>query len=106
MSEKYIHDAVVRAWLDGKPVQFMPDQPVKVWVDVEPPRLVTSELPHFHAHLHYRVKPATVRYRVALMQVIGEGSYYVEAASPSTERATAAFPSFVRWLTDWIEAEL
>lgn len=99
MSNNYPHDALVRAWLDGKAVQFF-DSAKSLWIDMDRAHRA-DKMPHFYREgTDYRIKPETVRYRVALM----DNRSTLTADNLQEERTLFAQPSFVRWLTDWIEA--
>jgi hypothetical protein len=104
MAERYPHDALVRAWLDGKTIQYL-DQSGHVlggvWVDIEGPG-EASKVPHlYRSGTEYRIKPVTVRYRLALMD---SGGLYVSAiTSLSEEHGFSRSKYFVRWLSDWTE---
>ena len=57
------HDPLIRAWLDGQPVQYLQGE---VWIDIEPPAAV-SKTPHFYPDCSYRLKPIQLRYRLGLL---------------------------------------
>jgi hypothetical protein len=108
MVEKYPHDALVRAWLDGKTIQYL-DQSGHVlggvWVDIEGPG-EASKVPHlYRSGTEYRIKPVTVRYRVALMAHLDprDGVFTTTADNLQEERELSKQHDFVRWLTDWTE---
>lgn len=58
----YKHHALVQAWLDSKPVQYLLDN---TWVDLQLPHMV-DKLPHFYVNKSYRLKPLENRTRVAM----------------------------------------
>lgn len=95
---KHPHDTLIRAWLDGRAVQYMVSG---LWVDLEPPDRV-EKMPHFYTSEQYRLRPVTVRYRLWLDR----------AGTPrlahSLEAATRAEQSndFLRWFTEWDEREV
>lgn len=101
----YPHDPLIRVWLDGKAVQYRAIDS-DLWLDIEP-AATARKLPHFYADgsTEYRLKPVTVRYRVALVEPVGT----IATVSVSTlegERQVAAAKGFIRWLTDWIEVQV
>ncbi len=100
MIEKYPHDELVRAWLDGKTLQYLD---VDVWIDI-PNVNVADKLPHLYRKQGcYRIKPVTILYRVALMAG-GNGGHYTESAwSLDVQVRIERNDKFVRWLTDWTE---
>ena len=100
MSEKYPHGALVRAWLDGKTLQYLDGE---VWVDI-PNADVADKLPHlYRSSTGYRIKPVTVRYRVALLARDNGEHYTLSVDSLQQERELSDRNYFVRWLTDWTE---
>ncbi len=102
--QKYPHDALVRAWLDGKTLQYLDGD---VWIDIAG-RDTADKMPHlYRTGTDYRVKPVTVRYRVALFEPVGMAGSYSAVATSSLvgERELRACDGFVRWLTDWTEVQ-
>ncbi len=106
MAEKYPHDALVRAWLDGKTIQYLEHiEGRNVWLDMDGPGVATK-MPHFYPNFeHYRVKPAVIRYRVALVTHKGmhEPTFTLIANNLEDEHRMLKAYSLVRWLTDWTE---
>jgi len=51
----YIHDSIIRDWLDGKPIQVQ--NPQGVWYTLDSPRADMMNPPQFAADCRYRVKP-------------------------------------------------
>lgn len=101
MAEKYPHDELVRAWLDGKTIQFRERD--DIWLDMDGPDVATK-MPHFYRHgTQYRIKPVTIRYRVAMMKVGNGGLFNRSASCLTDEREIERDEKFVRWITDWIE---
>lgn len=100
---KYKHDAILRAWLDGKAIQYLPTG-TDVWLDIEPAATATKT-PHLYTdgRAEYRVKPVTVRYRVALMS--GAKFWTTTVDDLEEERCLVTGSNFIRWITDWIEVE-
>lgn len=70
MTNKYKHDAIVRAWLDGKTVQTLSGQD---WQDIAPTPTTANVMPYFSADRVYRIKP-TPRFR--LIYINGAGAWY------------------------------
>lgn len=101
---KYKHDAILRAWLDGKAIQYLPFG-TDVWLDIEPAATATKT-PHLYTdgRAEYRIKPVTVRYRVALF-ASGDQYWTVTVDTLEGECALSERGSFSHWLTDWIEVE-
>lgn len=102
---KYKHDAILRAWLDGKAVQYLPTG-TDVWLDIEPAATATKT-PHLYTdgRAEYRIKPVMVRYRVALF-VSGDQHWTVTADTLEGECVLSERGAFSRWLTDWVEVEV
>lgn len=102
----YPHDPLIRAWLDGKAVQYRAIDS-DLWLDIEP-AATARKLPHFYADgsTEYRLKPVTVRYRVALLGNLPLGYWTNTVESLLDERDLTASPDFIRWLTDWIEVQV
>jgi len=98
---KHPHDAVIRAWLDGKTVQTRIRATDK-WADLPPPPCPIT----FPKETDFRIKPTTktLRYRVALMndRELGGFGHYVAIV-----HGDMLFPEkFVSWLDDWREVEV
>lgn len=104
---KHPHDEVIRAWLDGKEVQFFDpiDQDwitivdVKAWVEL-------GENPDFNLSQQYRVKPDGA-FRVWLdsmgaMTVITK-NYKEDYSKETYEEKVQQRATFKKWLTDWID---
>ena len=106
MAEKYPHDELVRAWLDGRKVQYLDTSGHVlggIWVDIEGPD-VAEKMPHFYRHgTRYRIKPVTLRYRVAMMKGGNGGLFNRSASCLADEREIERDEKFVRWITYWIE---
>lgn len=91
----YPHDKLVRAWLDGKPVQYLND--TGVWVTMGSPASA-KKMPHFYARMQYRLAPVEIRVRHALV-----GGLVHMAQSLADEKRISSLPDFNRWLDDWVE---
>jgi hypothetical protein len=96
MTGVYPHDAMVRAWLDGKTVQWLDVD--DTWVDLAPPDAV-KKMPLFYPTSKYRLKPITVRIRIGVM---ANGNPAL-AASLQQADLLERRDGFLRWLTDWQE---
>lgn len=100
----YPHDKILRAWLDGKAIQYLPTG-TGVWLDIEGCDVATKT-PHLYTdgRAEYRIKPVVVRYRVALF-VVGDQWWTMTADTLVGERVLSEKASFTRWITDWIEVD-
>jgi len=88
------HDPLIRAYLDGKPVQFLDGNE---WRDIEPADSI-KKMPHFYRDGEYRLKPQVIRYRV----YVTNGCVGVI----QTLEQERKLPAHVRWLTEWQEVVL
>ena len=71
------------------------------WYDFEEADLVKP----FACDLEWRIKPKTMRYRVALLKT--SCKFWTSAADNQTEAARIeSLEPFSRWLTDWQEVEV
>lgn len=99
MTAKHIHHDVIIEWAKGATIQYSNGIHNK-WRDCpyEPTWSLTTK---------YRVKPATKKYRVALMALRATGKLYTITADASDmESYLNTHKEFIRWLTDWIEYEV
>lgn len=92
----YPHDYIVRLWLAGTPIQYEKDG---VWLTLPAPE-VADKMPHFYPSTFYRVKPRSIRFRVA---DLGHGARPAVAFDEREAFTIENSPGFVRWLTDWQE---
>lgn len=92
---KHPHDTLIRAWLDGKPVQYLQDG---LWLDLATPSAVTKT-PHFYPDCSYRLKPLVARYR------IGTLNGRILAADTLLDAAVLDRKGIV-WLGDWQDVTL
>ena len=98
MNQRHKHADVIIAWAEGKDVQVW-DKNNERWCD-----MVLAD-PNFRAD-KYRIKPPAKKYRVALFKDCTNGSIYTRTANTQEDADfLEAAPSFVRWLTDWVEYE-
>lgn len=95
----HIHRDLIIAWANGAEIQV--EEPGRAdgckWID--------CPKPSWQEGLAYRIKPkpATVRYRVALM---GDCRAWTSMADDDKQaRTIEGAAEFRRWLTDWQEVE-
>lgn len=108
----YKHDAIVRAWLDGKTIQARrigTSVATYTWSDVFPTHNA-SYVPNFSVEWEFRIKPETVRYRLYLW-LRYDHLLIVETCHDSSKTQSPEelqkCSSFVRWIdTDWQEVEV
>ena len=97
-TKPHVHAEVIKAWADGKQIQMKSELTVG-WVDLLVPH------PSWHLTTEYRVKPKTIRYRVALLDDGVGYPYPYAVASDDVAHRVYGQSNFKRWLTDWTEAE-
>jgi hypothetical protein len=101
MSKPHVHAEVIKAWADGKTIQTKIGL---MWIDMRERNCPTW------ANHEYRVKPETIRYRVALFKPDDRYPAPYTTSIFTTEKmahiAEHGSPYFVRWLTDWTEVEI
>ena len=100
MGQRHKHADVIIAWAEGEDVQVR-DEGTKRWYDV------VGSTPFFMG-AKYRIKPPAKKYRVALFlnACAGDNETYISITNSQAGKDTfEEAPSFVRWLTDWIEYE-
>jgi hypothetical protein len=89
---------VVAAWAAGAKIQYRRNDDEAAWQDQSHPFCIYD--------LSWRVKPQTIRYRVALMLRI-DGDYDVRIdIDESDAEYRQCDHYFIRWLTDWQEVEV
>ena len=94
----YKHDTLIRAWLDGKTVQYRNGL---LWVDM-PSVSEATKMPHFYQCDEYRLKPIEIRVRLALLKNYRTAVVHSLEEEIVIERT----PSFLRWMSDWEEYSL
>ena len=101
MGQRHKHADVIIAWAEGKDVQVW-DEDAKCWWN--------ARTPSFYEDRKYRIKPPAKKYRVGLfihpatgLQLRGALAYVANDQEQATKYES--LPSFIRWLTDWIEYE-
>jgi hypothetical protein len=95
----YKHDAIIRAWLDGKAVQYR--AAAGHWVDL-PPCATVEKFAHFYATDEYRLTPVTVRYRVWADKL---GVPHIASTLKQSD-TVEKLPTFGRYLTEWVETAM
>jgi len=103
MSTPHKWASVIHAWADGKAIQYRFIDSANVWHDYSSNG--GGSLTFGHGHIEWRIKPAVVRYRVALYRVL-ESNMTGTVADEEGARYAERLSSFIRWLTDWQEAEV
>ena len=88
---RHKHADEIIAWANG--AQFQRQNRDGEWVD--------DNYPYWYPDVNYRVKPKTLKYRVALLQFDGcyEIALMIDADTPLDS-------AFVRWLTHWAQVEV
>jgi succinate dehydrogenase/fumarate reductase-like Fe-S protein len=99
---KYLHDEVIRAWLDGKTVQQY-SWANGVWEDIENFNC-WSKCPSFHRMNSYRIKPKTIKIKFRIWLSLSNDTYI--SRTKETETELPKLTHFKMWLTDWIEKEI
>lgn len=100
---KWAH--VIKAWADGVPCQHRCTG--GTWYDLSGAGALGNQPSWLEVEGHeYRIKPKTLRYRVALFRdPEGRCWTWVAETEEHAERITRAEP-FFRWATDWVEVEV
>ena len=99
MGQRHKHADAIIAWAEGKDVQVRDEGTIR-WYDVR------GKFPLFNEDREHRIKPPAKKYRVALFRKHDEEPFAVAANSQGLADSLEPQPSFVRWLTDWIEYEV
>jgi hypothetical protein len=68
------------------------------WMDISNPLFLISDA--------YRIKPKTLRYRVALFQTRDKDYYIANTDDVRVCTAWGKHPEFIRFVTDWQEIEV
>lgn len=99
------HDAIVRAWLDGKTIQTRAT-PNSDWCEVHS-CTNSGYCPKFRADEEYRIKPKMVQYRLFLWRS-SINTVTVLTVNPNDHRTQPRdkWPGFIRWISDWNEIEV
>lgn len=101
MTQRHKYYDVIMAFAEGKKIQFR-TSPADEWCD--------WGAQHFPSFLQweYRIKPATLTYRVALFRS-NSGKYFVtnwDNDRIQSQKDISRMTGFVRWLTDEVEVEV
>ena len=96
MRERHKHAELIHAWADGQEIQL--------WAGIDE-CWVRDVSPSWDERLMYRVKPETIKYRVALMKAEA-GPWVSVAYRKEHETALEAQAQFVRWLGEWEEVKV
>jgi hypothetical protein len=91
------HSELIKKWADDDSIVIQSKMPDGAWVD--------SSYPCWNKTTEYRIKPETIRYRVALMYV-GTCNYAQSVNDESEAAMLYTGKNFIKWLTDWIEVEI
>ena len=92
---KHKHCDLIKAWADGAEVQQRHPFDPTIWEDIE-------KFPSWSDNMEYRIKPKTIKYRVALFHDKTLGIVDNEC----DERHFSENRYFSRWLGDWQEVEV
>lgn len=97
-NKPHVHAEVIKQWADGKQIQVV-THVGGCWQDADAPRWCPNHC--------YRVKPETLKYRVALMHDRDDYTSWTRSAHTNhlAELAESDL-DFARWLTDWVEVEV
>ena len=90
---KHKHCDLIKAWADGVEIQQRYDRS-KEWQDIGP-------FPSWVESFEYRIKPKTIKYRVALFT---DNSLAVSSEVDAKYWEENRW--FKRWVTDWQEVEV
>ena len=97
MNKPHKHAALIKAWADNPQLEFQfrgAGCQSNCWYNMSPsnPDWSVSEV---------RIKPKTIRYRLALWLFYGE-----PIVNSFSDEQYTNHPCFIRWLTDWQEVEI
>lgn len=90
---------VIVAWSDGEAIQYKAPCDTK-WSPYSGSFAVTPDFSN--AKLEWRIKPVTVKYRLAMV----EHNNLVLVRTESSEKDVQNSWGFVKWITDWLEVEV
>ena len=96
MATRHKHADIIIAWENGAEVQFR-ETGDPYWTDNVDPR--------WYEGFEYRIKPTTIRYRVAFFKDSHE-TWTSTAENENQSCMFEAYDTFDRWITDWIEVEV
>lgn len=103
MNKPHAHAECIKAWADGVAIQILNYN--GLWLDLPPPADAGS-CPHFWPAKKYRVKPETVKYRLALRDAGVDGKKIVLPYAPEQYQSVERSPHFIRWLGEEQEVEV
>lgn len=98
MNNPHKHCEVIKAWADGAEIQVK-DPHTDKWSPL-------TERPYWYEDMQYRVKPKTIRYRVALLNKANNEFGTTTVNAPHEEQCVQGWGDFAYWLTDWIKVEV
>lgn len=109
MNTPHKYAEAIKAWADGREIQYQYIEKLKgddSWLTLPP-----KDNPDFSPNIYkFRIKPETLRYRVALLHghPDAEVPYYLRIATDEKEQKQILMLSgiFVKWLTEWVTIEL
>lgn len=92
MGKPHVHAEFIKKWADGVDIQYY-DKHDNEWID--------SGVPVWNTGTQYRVKPVTIRYRIAILLQHGN---YTACVVRSDEEAKIIqdLDIFIRWDGDWV----
>ena len=96
MHTPHKHAEVIKLWADGAQIQYK-DAGMDTWRDMQP-----YSWPGWFSVTQYRVKPETIRYRVALLG----GGRITPVTTDTFAIVVQNSPRFKRWLTEWAVEEI
>ena len=101
MGQPHKHADLIKAWADNPQLEFQfrgAGCQSNCWYNMSPsnPDWSVSEV---------RIKPKTIKYRLALFGKL-TNSTYVVAVNEASETATKGSDNFIKWLGDWVEVEV
>ena len=88
------HTACIKAWADGAPIQ-MRSHDGSEWLEVPAPT--------WNVYTQYRIRPVARKYRVAEFKSLSGDTFVSLFDTQAMARCAETTPSFIRWLTEWVE---
>ena len=92
-----IHHKVASDWAASDDAELLIENSKHSWVD--------AFYPEFSEHANYRLKPKTLRYRVAEWRGQSGPTLHFAKCAPD-EAWLQQQPDFVKWIGDWQEVEV
>jgi len=91
---------IIHAYADGYDVQFLNSN--LEWVNYN---ALKQDMPQLGVVMYkWRIKPNTIRYRVALCKM--GAVYWASVVNTLEDEDKLEHSTFVKWLTDWIEVDI